>query len=161
MAMRPMIRPMTNEDKPAIMQILRAIPEFTPEEVIVAEEVIDCYLQDLSGSGYHAFVAGISSSVGGYICYGPTPLTKGTWDIYWVAVDIKRQGHGLGHALMAFAEGKIGENQGRLIIVETSGKPEYEKTRNFYSSLNYKLVGQIADFYAPGDDKLFLEKRLV
>jgi hypothetical protein len=47
-----------------------------------------------------------------------------------------------------------------LIIVETSGKPEYEKTRNSYSSLNYKLVGQIADFYAPGDAKLFLEKRL-
>ena len=160
MAMRPAIRPMTNEDKSAIMQILRAIPEFIPEEVIVAEEVIDCYLQDLSSSGYHAFVAEISSSVAGYICYGPTPLTKGTWDIYWVAVDIKSQGHGLGHALMAFAEDKIRENQGRLIIVETSGKPEYEKTRGFYSSLNYKMAGQIADFYAPGDDKLFFEKRL-
>ena len=60
--MIPKIRPMTPEDKPAIMQILKAIPEFKPAEVIVAEEVIDSYLKDLSGSGYHIFVAEIDDS---------------------------------------------------------------------------------------------------
>ncbi len=33
-------------DKPALMAILRITPEFKPHEVIVAEEVIDAYLED-------------------------------------------------------------------------------------------------------------------
>ena len=159
--MRPDIRPMTGKDKAAIMTILRALPEFTPDEVVIAEEVIDAYLQKSFSSGYHIFVAEADSSVIGYVCYGPTPLTVGTWDMYWLAVDMKRQGQGMGRALMAFAEAMVRQNRGRLIIIETSGKPEYEKTRCFHYSQGYAIVSRIADFYAPGDDKLFLEKRLV
>jgi ribosomal protein S18 acetylase RimI-like enzyme len=158
---RPDIRPMTGKDKAAIVTILRALPEFTPDEVVIAEEVIDAYLQKSFSSGYHIFVAEVGSSVIGYVCYGPTPLTVGTWDMYWLAIDMKSQGQGMGRALMAFAEARIRENQGRLIIIETSGKPEYEKTRRFHHSQGYAIVSRIADFYAPGDDKLFLEKRLV
>jgi len=39
--------------------------------------------------------------VAGYICYGPTPVTEGTWDIYWEAVAHERQGLGIGSKLMA------------------------------------------------------------
>lgn len=151
---------MTGEDKPAIMQILRDTPEFKPAEVVVAEEVIDSYLYAPSSSGYHALVAEVVSSVVGYICYGPAPLTEGTWDIYWLAVAPKEQGRGIGRALVAFAEGKIKETQGRLAIIETSSKPEYERTRRFHHSQGYELVCRIADFYAPGDDKLVFQKRL-
>jgi ribosomal protein S18 acetylase RimI-like enzyme len=159
--MRPDIRPMTGEDRAAIVEILRALPEFTPDEIAIAEEVIDVYLQKSFSSGYHIFVAEVGSSVIGYVCYGPTPLTVGTWDMYWLAIDMKSQGQGMGRALMAFAEARIRENQGRLIIIETSGKPEYEKTRRFHHSHGYTIASRIADFYAPGDDKLILEKRLV
>jgi ribosomal protein S18 acetylase RimI-like enzyme len=154
------IRPMASKDKPIIMDILRNIREFAPDEVVVAEEVIDAYLGSPSGSGYHVFVAEVDSAVAGYVCYGPTPLTKGTWDVYWVAVDTGAQGQGIGAALMAFSEGKIRESQGRLVIVETSGRPDYDNTRRFYKSRDYKVAARIADFYAPGDDKLILEKRL-
>jgi ribosomal protein S18 acetylase RimI-like enzyme len=152
---------MTGEDRAAIVTILRALPEFTPDEVAIAEEVIDVYLQKSFSSGYHIFVSEVGSSVIGYVCYGPTPLTVGTWDMYWLAIDMKSQGQGMGRALMAFAEARIRENQGRLIIIETSGKPEYEKTRRFHHSQGYTIASRIADFYAPGDDKLILEKRLV
>jgi ribosomal protein S18 acetylase RimI-like enzyme len=153
------IRPMTAADKPAVMNTLRALPEFTPEEVVVAEEVIDSYLEKSLGSGYHILVAEAASSVMGYVCYGPTPMTEGTWDMYWLAVDAGRQGQGIGRALMAFAEEKVRENDGRLIIIETSGRPQYDKTRRFHESQGYTEVGRIADFYSPGDDKLFFEKR--
>jgi ribosomal protein S18 acetylase RimI-like enzyme len=158
--MKTTVRPMVARDKPAIMDLLRVIREFTPEEVAVAEELIDAYLEDSSISGYLVFVAEVGSVVTGYVCYGPTPLTKGTWDVYWVAVDPGGQRQGVGRALMAFAEGKIKESQGRLVIVETSGRPDYDKTRRFYRSLEYKVVARIVDFYSPGDDKLILEKRL-
>ena len=158
--MKQKIRPMTREDKPAIMQILCDTPEFKPAEVCVAEEVIDSYLKDPSGSGYHVLVMEITSSVAGYVCYGPTPLTEGTWDVYWLAVTPELQGRGLGSALLASAEDKIGNAGGRLTIIETSSKPEYEKTRRFHRSQGYELAGRIADFYAPGDARLIFKKRL-
>jgi ribosomal protein S18 acetylase RimI-like enzyme len=142
------------------MKILQNTPEFKPSEVVVAEEVIDSYLRDPQGSGYYILVAEVASSVVGYICYGPTPLTDGTWDIYWIAVSAEKQRKGTGGALIAHAEDKIREAQGRLIIIETSSQPKYEKTRRFYLSHGYEVIGRVSDFYAPDDDKLILQKRL-
>jgi len=128
--------------------------------VAVAEELIDCYLEDPFGSGYHILVAEVDSAVAGYICYGPTPLTKGTWDIYWVAVARERQDQGIGSALMKAAEKDITRDKGRLVIIETSSTSAYEKTRSFHLSHGYEIVARIPDFYAPDDDKLILQKRL-
>jgi ribosomal protein S18 acetylase RimI-like enzyme len=128
--------------------------------VEVAEELIDSYLNDPVGSGYHILVAEVDSTVTGYICYGPTPLTEGTWDIYWEAVAPGKQGRGIGSALMKSAEKEIVRAKGSLAIVETSSTPLYEKTRNFYLGQGYEVICRIPDFYAPGDDKLILQKRL-
>jgi GNAT superfamily N-acetyltransferase len=128
--------------------------------VAVAEELIDSYLDDPAGSGYHILVAETGSTVEGYICYGPTPLTDGTWDIYWMAVAREKQGQGIGSALLKSAEKEITKDQGRLSIIETSSTPTYEKTRNFHLSRGYDIAARIPDFYAPGDHKLILLKRL-
>jgi len=158
--MRPPIRAMTNKDKPAIRGILKAMSQFQPSEVAVAEEVIDSYLHDPHRSGYRIFVAEVDSQVMGYICYGATPLTEGTWDIYWLAVTPERQGQGVGRALLAFAEGKVRQAQGRLALVETSSKPDYDQARRFYQAQGYEVICRLSDFYAPGDDKLIFQKRL-
>jgi len=160
MTMRPKVRPMNSDDKPDIIQILRNIPEFTPVEVDVAEELLDSYLRDSTRSGYHVFVAEVGSSVSGYICYGPTPLTEGTWDIYWLAVSPEQQNQGIGKVLLNFAENNIKRNNGRLALIETSSKPAYETTRLFHQAQGYELACRIADFYEPGDDKLVFRKRL-
>jgi len=157
--MKPNIRPMTSKDKPALMRILRVVPEFQSADLIVAEEVLDSFLHDPPNSGYHVLVAELGSAVAGYICYGPTPLTQGTWDIYWMAVAPETQGQGIGRALLAFAECKIRESRGRLTLIETSSKPEYERTRHFHYLQGYELICSIADFYAPGEDKIILGKR--
>jgi ribosomal protein S18 acetylase RimI-like enzyme len=151
---------MTHEDKPGITKILLSTPEFKPFEVAVAEEIIDSYLEDPLGSGYHILVAEVDSTVTGYICYGPTPMTEGTWDIYWEAVAQERQGRGIGSALTQSAEKEIVKAKGRLAFIETSSTPAYEKTRHFHLSHGYEVVCRIPDFYAPGDDKLILQKRL-
>ena len=151
---------MTRDDKPEVIRLLRTLPEFEPPEVAVAEEVIDSYFDNPSGSGYYIQVAEVDSRLAGYICYGTVPLTQGTWDIYWIAVVPEKQGKGIGSALMTFAEDEIKRVRGRLIIIETSSKPGYEKTRRFYLSHSYRVVGRILDFYAPGDDKLILRKQL-
>lgn len=155
------LRPMLEKDKPALMTILRDTPEFKPSEVVVAEEVIDSYLRDPEGSGYIIMVAEEGGDIAGYICYGPTPCTDGTWDIYWEAVAREKRGRGIGSALAAAAVAAIRKARGRMIIIETSSTPLYESTRRFHLGQGYEIVGRIPDFYAPGDDKLIMQKRLV
>ena len=152
---------MTARDKPAIIQMLSTMPEFKPSEVIIAEEVLDDYLRHTVRSGYQVFVAEDESLITGYICYGPTPLTEATWDIYWIAVAPGQQSQGIGKSLLAFAEENIKKNMGKIAVIETSSKPEYEASGHFYRAQGYGLACRIADFYAPGDDKLILIKRLV
>jgi ribosomal protein S18 acetylase RimI-like enzyme len=151
---------MVARDKPALTRILRNTPEFKSFEVVVAEEVIDSYLGDPRGSGYFVLIAEGDGEVAGYICYGETPLTVGTWDIYWVAVDREKRGRGIGEALSETAETAIKKAGGRLAIIETSSTPLYENTRNFYQHRGYETVARIPDFYMPGDDKLILQKKL-
>ena len=154
------IRAMNQEDKPSIMQILRSTVEFKRSEVIVAEEVIDSYLSDSYQSGYQILVAELNSTIAGYICFGPTPLTEGTWDIYWVVVAPDKQRQGTGSALLESAEKSIREAEGRQAIIETSSTPAYEKTRHFHIRHGYEIIACLPDFYAPSDNKLVLQKRL-
>jgi GNAT superfamily N-acetyltransferase len=153
------IRPMTKKDKRVIMAMLKITPEFQPEEVVVAEEVIDSYLGDPVRSGYYVAVSESGNAVTGYICWGPTPLTSGTWDIYWMAVVPEQQGNGIGGLLMDYAEGEIRKESGRLAIIETSGTPGYEKTRRFHLNKGYEIICRIPDFYSPGDDKVIMQKK--
>jgi len=151
---------MSAADKPHIMRILHNTPEFKPIEVEIAKELIDAYLEDPIGSGYFTLVAEVEGEIEGYICYGPTPLTEGTWDVYWMAVRRREQGRGVGTHLLNAAETDIKQRHGRLILIETSGKLNYERAQRFYAARSYDMISRIADFYEPGDDKLTYLKRV-
>ena len=154
------IRPMIKKDKPAVVRILQDTPEFKPMEIAVAVEVIESYLRDPAGSGYRIIVADNNSQTVGYLAYGPAPLTEGTWDLYWAAISRGARGRGIGSALLSHAEGDIKREKGRLAVIETSSKPEYENTRRFHRKMGYDMACTVRDFYAPGDDKLIYLKRL-
>ena len=156
--MTVIVRPMKSCDKPIIMAILKDTPEFEPDEVPVAEEVLDSCLINPS-EGYQSFVAEEDGEVGGYICFGSTPLTAATWDIYWMAVARKKRGRGIGGSLLSEAEKSIRKAGGRLVLIETSSKPNYLPTRRFYRNNGYRQVSRIRDFYAPGDHRIIFEKR--
>lgn len=152
------IRPLAASDRPALSRMLRSTPQFLPFEVDVAEDLCDAYLNEGDTSGYHTYIAAVDGKLAGYICYGPTPLTQGTWDIYWIAVMPANQRQGIGRKLLAFAEDKIRLANGRMVLVETSSKPDYDGTNRFYISQGYELICRIADFYAPGDDRITYRK---
>src|SRR6185436_6001629 len=73
----------------------------------------------------------------GYACFGPTPATDGTFDLYWLAVEPAAQGRGIGRALVRDVEAKLIHRGGRLLVVETSSRPDYETTRQFYTRSGY------------------------
>jgi ribosomal protein S18 acetylase RimI-like enzyme len=153
------IRPMSAADKTPLMRILKNTPEFKPFEVVVAEELIDYYLSDGVKSGYNILIAD-DGEVAGYVCYGETPCTVGTWDIYWIAVSQDKRGKGIGKLLDSAAETAIRKANGRLAFIETSSTPLYDNTRRFYQGRGYETIARIPDFYMPGDDKLILQKKL-
>ena len=133
---------------------------FRPDEMAIAKEVLDAGIKDGPSGHYQSFVIERSGEVVGWVCYGHTPCTIGSFDVYWIAVANRCQGQGLGQRLMAFAEKQIADHGGRLAIVETSGRDVYQSTRAFYERLGYAQAGCIADFYGPGDAKVVFTKAI-
>ncbi len=154
------IRPMLAQDRQAIIEILEVTTAFLPPDVQVAIELIDCYLADGVNSGYNFWIAEMDGKAVGYICYGPTPLTQGTWDIYWMATAPGLKGHGIGTALMKLAEDNIRAEGGRMTIIETSSNPDYLEARKFHLAHGYIIIGSIPDFYSIGDNKITFRKLL-
>jgi ribosomal protein S18 acetylase RimI-like enzyme len=143
-------------DRGPIERILRATGAFLEHEVAVALELVDAPREQ----GYRFVVAEQERAVVGYACFGETPCTVGTYDLYWIAVDPATQGQGVGRALMAEVERRLAAEGARLLLVETAGKASYAATRAFYDRCGYTLVARVPDFYAPGDDKLIYCRRL-
>ena len=150
-----MVRPMKPEDREIVLDIIRATQMFTLLEISVARELVDIYLDQPEQRDYFlAVVEDGSGGVVGYMAYGPTPLTDGTYDLYWMAVAPDRQGFGFGKELMSWLGKRVAEGGGRLIVIETSSQFKYEPTRRFYAGLGYQEISRIPDFYRPGDDRI-------
>jgi GNAT superfamily N-acetyltransferase len=108
---------------------------------------------------YTALGADVEGRLVGWICWGPTPCTRGTYDLYWMAVDPAVQHAGIGTALLAEMEQRLA-GRARLIVVETAGRAEYTATRAFYESRGYRSAARIPEFYAPDDDLVVYIKSL-
>lgn len=146
------------EDRQIVLSFLSETGFFRPDEIDIAREVLDGALAEGPTGHYQSFVAEMDGQTVGWICYGPTPCTIGTFDIYWIGVSSAWQGHGIGRALTAYAEQLIRDRGGRLFVVETSGRESYTPTRRFYEALGYEQAASIPDFYGPGDPRVIFTK---
>lgn len=153
-------RPLEARDRPVIAQIVRRVGNFSPDEINTALELVDAWLASGEASDYICWIIEDGEGARGYVCIGPTPLTDGTFDLYWIAVDPSAQGLGLGQALIRLAEDEARARGGRLLLIETASQEAYSATLHFYERAGYELVSRIPDFYKVGDDKLTLAKRL-
>jgi ribosomal protein S18 acetylase RimI-like enzyme len=156
-----LIRPLEDKDRSKIEMILWDTKVFSEEEVQVALELIDIYLNNKEQKDYEIFSAVDKNDVAlGYVCIGPTPMTIGTFDMYWIAVDPSEHGKGIGKELVKFIEDFISKRDGRLIVVETSSRDDYESTRNFYIRTQYREISRIKDYYKINDDLVVYGKYL-
>ena len=153
----PALRHLTTADRDRIEAITRAVGVFRDDEVPVALEVFDAAV---AGSpDYTALGAVLEGRLAGWICWGPTPCTRGTFNLYWMAVDPAMQSAGIGTVLVREMEGRLA-GYARLIVVETAGRPDYRPTCAFYEARGYRRAAVIPDFYAPGDDQVVYVKTL-
>ncbi|MDX2127409.1 MAG: GNAT family N-acetyltransferase [Chloroherpetonaceae bacterium] len=159
------IRSLKAEDKEPLRKLLWETNSFRSDEIEVAMELVEENLSKqgkLTPEDYHIAVSfnDESKTVEGYVCFGKTPMTISTFDLYWIAVHPKAQGKGLGKKLFFYAEMESAKMGGRLFVIETSSQPKYEATRQFYERIGCTLEATIRDFYDLGDDKLIYSKRI-
>lgn len=124
-----------------------------------AVELVDLALTP-NNKDYTILVADRGGALFGYVCYGPTPMTEGTYDLYWIASDPTVRGQGVGASLIAGMEADMRRRGARAIRVETSATEAYGPTRGFYASMKYTEEARFRDFYKVGDDLIILAKRL-
>jgi GNAT superfamily N-acetyltransferase len=147
-------------DRAALEEALRSDGTFDEAEVAVALELID----DALGRGdvdYFLRVAtGEDGEVVGYVCFGPTPMTESTYDLYWIVTHARARGRGVAGVLLGAMEAELALRGATAIRVETSQKESYGPARKFYARRGYPEAARFADFYRRGDDLIVYYKRL-
>jgi ribosomal protein S18 acetylase RimI-like enzyme len=152
------VRRASTNDRERIREILLATERFSRQEIGWAMELVDLAL-GTARSEYEAHVVD-DKGVQGYVLFGPTPLAEGVFDLYWIAVDPRRQGEGLGQLLLRFVETEVRSRDGRMLLIETSSKRSNAPTVRFYQQAGYREISRIKDFYRIEDDKVVFSKNL-
>jgi ribosomal protein S18 acetylase RimI-like enzyme len=155
------IRPLFEKDRATLLSMLIKTRSFTSAEIDVAMELIDIVLKDRGQKDYQIeCMVNDQDLVVGYICYGPTPMAQGTYDLYWIAVDPDFQEQGAGSKLLRSLEEGVKAREGRMILADTSTIPHFEKTQKFYLKNEFQEIARIPDYYHPGNDRITFCKRL-
>ncbi len=149
------LRGFSPNDRTNLASMLGRIDDFSEDDQALAMELIDFSIDRPEQKDYLYFLAvDENEHLIGYVCYGPTPLTEGTFDLYWIAVDPAFAGQGIGTRLLQAVEQDVRDRRGRMLIIETSSSEHYESTRQFYLKKGYQLAETIPDFYRPGEDRV-------
>jgi ribosomal protein S18 acetylase RimI-like enzyme len=147
-------------DQEAVRAIVRDSGFFSDDEVAIAAELVETRLSEGEKSGYFFLFAEQAGEVAGYTCFGPIPGSLHSYDLYWIAVANHLRHRGIGKDLLSRSEALIRKRGGSRIYIETSARPQYEKTVAFYLACGYRQEAFLEDFYAPGDSKLIFVKAL-
>jgi len=157
------IRELQPGDRVRVEEMTRGAGLFSGSEISIALEVFD----DATGANpagtvdpdYESAGVEVNGHLVGWAVWGPRPGEPATFDLYWIVVDPPWQRNGLGRILHDHMEERI-EGRAEQVLVETSGRPDYERTREFYERHGYRAFRRVADFYGPGDDQVVYVRAL-
>jgi ribosomal protein S18 acetylase RimI-like enzyme len=149
-----LLRPVTATDLPALRRVIDATGLF-PSETL--GEMLSA---NLDGAGQDIWLTVDRGGAVAVAYAAPERMTEGTWNLYLIAVHPDSQGQGVGSAIVTEVETLLAAKGAHLLLVETSGKPEFERTRAFYRKAGYAEEARIRDFYQAGEDKVVFWKRL-
>lgn len=151
----------TPGDRPALEAILASSGFFYAFEIDVALSLADeTFEHGQEKSGYYWIRLIEDGKVIGFANFGPNPSSVHSYDLYWMAVLEEYRKHHYGSLMLKKSEERIKELGGKIVWIETSGRPLYEPTRYFYIKNGYELEATLRDFYGPGDDKLVYRKEV-
>jgi len=178
-APRIFVGDLTPKYRERLRDIVVATRVFRDEEIVVALELFDSVFGEPNGTDAARAAVSMNSinapansdyfflgaftpeeELAGFACYGPTPGTDRTYDLYWIAVHPDAQGSGSGTTLLNEVERRLKGLNARMVVVETSSRSDYKDSRGFYVRRGYVESARARDFYAPADDRITYTKRL-
>ncbi len=150
------IRAIEREDLPDLKNVLDSI-ELFPSSMLDA--MIANYLDhDTSRDIWFTAISDDRPVALGFCA--PEQMTVGTFNLYAIGIHKDYQSQGIGQQMMHYIEEVLRQRGQRVLLVETSGTPEFARTREFYRQCQYHQEATIRDFYDEGDDKVVFWKKL-
>ena len=160
-------RALLPSDRPLLEALLEALPAFTDDERAVALELVDAALARPEVDDYRFILsfwssdeASVEERLAGYLCYGRTPMTRSTYDLYWIATSPDFARSGVARGLVSSLEAEIAREGGGIIRVETGSREGHGAAVHFYDAVGFTRTATIPDFYAPLDDLIIFTRRI-
>ncbi|MFD6418670.1 GNAT family N-acetyltransferase [Streptomyces sp. NPDC060194] len=132
---------------------------FTEDEAPFVAEMMSEYFGGAADEGHRCLVDD-TDGLRGVAYYRPKPPADRVWDLTMIAVRPERQGAGLGTALLRRVEDDLRADGQRLLLVDTSGTAQYDRTRAFYAGCGYDEEARVRDYWTTGDDLVVFRKAL-
>jgi GNAT superfamily N-acetyltransferase len=144
-----------------IEDILRSTEYFYEFEIETALEIADdTFAKGIERSGYFWMKVTDEDGLVAFANYGKNAFSTHSWDLFWIAVHQNSRNKKLGSLLLKAIEEDVRKSGGKILWIETSGRPLYESTESFYRRHSYILQASLKDFYGPGDPKQIYSKVL-
>ena len=145
-------------DPARIRALIEATGVFSKEEASIAAELAETTLDGTET--YRWLIAEADVDLLGYTCFDRIPLSKVSFDLYWIAVSPAARGTGLAAELIQLTAKFIRAKRGTQIFAETSSREPYAPARAFYLKSGFEEAARFGDFYEPGDDKVIFRLKL-
>ena len=142
------VRGVTAGDRASVDEALSQCGAFNDEELRVALEMFDAGV----AGDYSMLGVETAGALRAYASFGKATFTERSWYLYWFCVHPIAQRRGIGQALERAVEDHVRQSGGSRLVLETSGRADYARSRRFYERAGFKEHGRIPDFYRPGDD---------
>ncbi len=152
-----MIRSTVKTDAAAILSIVKESGQFDAEGLAHVQDTLEQYL---AYNGEEIWLTADDGEPVGVAYCAPEPVTSGTWNLLMLWTRSDRHGKGHGTSLVQQVEHELRRRAARLLIVETSGLPEFALARSFYAKCGFVHEASIRNFFDAGDDKLVFTKAL-
>jgi ribosomal protein S18 acetylase RimI-like enzyme len=148
------------QELPAIEGILRRAGAFQEPEIAVGLEVLESFFLRPSLQDSQVYTASLAGVPVGYVRFGRNTLTDGVFELSWLAVDPGHRRRGVGRSLITLAEYEATRQGGRMMVVEVPSREECYPARKLCHDLGYRQAALVPDYYAVGDGKVILVRKL-
>lgn len=155
-----MIRTIVPTDTPALVALSASSGLFKSAELSAIEEMLDEYHGTGAAKGHGILTYEDGGALAGVAYFAPKEFADRVWELLMIAVDEPRQRQGIGSQLLLAVEERIRTLNGRLLLIETSDKSSFERTRQFYRRHGYTEVAHIPDYFADGEGRASFVKRV-
>lgn len=150
------IRPVTKSDIDGLKQVVDSSGLFPSE--YLDEMIADYFDNPRTQDIWFAYIENNNPVAIGYCV--PEKFTDSTYNLLAIGVSKDTQRLGIASQMMNYIEQRLKQNDGRILIVETSSDDAQTGARNLYKKIGYMQAAVIKDFWKDGEDKIVFWKKL-